>query len=461
MRTFNLTCEAVEATLPDYLDETLEPWVRTAIEEHLGECADCTALARELRNIVREGAALPSLLPERDVWPGIAGRIGAPVIDAEPVEESEPVPESELVPESEALPAATERVVWASDAFPPTSEEAEVVIEPPAAASESPVLPIEPHVVMSDAPEVTSEPHVMMGDAAEVTSEPHVIMSDTEVTSESPMVMSESPMVISEPPVVISEPAVVISEPPPVISEPLVASEPALTTEPPPVYHELSPPATAPLRLLSEPLPLSGTVPVPAIAPTSASPARREKFWTRERIGLAAAALVLLTAGATFLLTSHWLGPARTSNVASDAGTQKVSSSGRTATVLGTRGRVAGGGQVASDSSILLPPPDQLGSALTVSAASATPVTPSPEQVVYTKEINTLQRIVRRQKGELDTSTVTEIDKNLRTLDSAIGQIRAALKKDPGSSLLDGQASHALEMKVELLRRAAMMRSST
>jgi anti-sigma factor RsiW len=434
MRTFNLTCEAVEATLPDYLDETLEPWVRTAIEEHLGECADCTALARELRNIVREGAALPSLLPERDVWPGIAGRIGAPVIDAEPVAESEPPA------------AATERVVWASDAFPPISEAAEVAIEPPPAVSESPVLPIEPEVAISERHVATSEPPVVMSDAPEVTSEPHVIMSDTEVTSESPMVISEPPVVISEPPVVISEP--------------LVASEPALTTEPPPVYRELSPPTTAPLRLLTEPLHPSGTAQAPTIGPTHPIPARREKFWTRERIGLAAAALVLLTAGATFLLTSHWLGPARTSNVASDAGTQKVSSSGRTATEPGSRGRVAGRGQVASDS-ILLPPTDQLGSALTVSAASAPPVTPNPEQVVYTKEINTLQRIVRRQKGELDTSTVTEIDKNLRTLDSAIGQIRAALKKDPGSSLLDGQASHALEMKVELLRRAAMMRSST
>jgi hypothetical protein len=106
-------------------------------------------------------------------------------------------------------------------------------------------------------------------------------------------------------------------------------------------------------------------------------------------------------------------------------------------------------------------PSNQLGSALTVSATSPPEVAPSPEQVVYTREINTLQRIVRRQKGELDTSTVAEIDKNLRTLDSAIGQIRAALKKDPGSSLLDGQASRALEMKVELLRRAAMLRSST
>jgi hypothetical protein len=106
-------------------------------------------------------------------------------------------------------------------------------------------------------------------------------------------------------------------------------------------------------------------------------------------------------------------------------------------------------------------PPGQLGSALTVSATSAAEVTPSPEDVVYDKEINKLQRIVRRQKAGLDTSTVTVIDKNLRTLDSAIAQIRAALKKDPGSSLLGGQASRALEMTVELLRRAAMLRSNT
>jgi hypothetical protein len=94
---------------------------------------------------------------------------------------------------------------------------------------------------------------------------------------------------------------------------------------------------------------------------------------------------------------------------------------------------------------------------MTVSATSA----PSPENMVYDKEIKVLQRIVRRQKADLDTSTVAEIDRNLRTLDSAISQIRAALQRDPQSSLLDGQSSRALEMKVELLRRAAMMRSST
>jgi hypothetical protein len=96
-----------------------------------------------------------------------------------------------------------------------------------------------------------------------------------------------------------------------------------------------------------------------------------------------------------------------------------------------------------------------------VSATSALPVTRSPEDLVYDREINVLQKIVRRQKAELDTSTVAVIEKNLGSLDSAIAQIRAALKKDPESSLLDGQASRALEMKVELLRRAAMLRSST
>jgi hypothetical protein len=99
--------------------------------------------------------------------------------------------------------------------------------------------------------------------------------------------------------------------------------------------------------------------------------------------------------------------------------------------------------------------------ALTVSAAVSPTFARSPEEAVYDKEINTLSRIMRRKKSRLDPSTVTVIDKNLGAVDSAIAQIRAALEDDPSSSLLDAQASRALEMKVELLRRAAMMRSST
>ena len=334
MTTFNLTCEAVEATLPDYLDETLEAWVRKSIEEHLGECARCTGLARELRNIVREAAALPALFPERDVWPGVAGRIGAPINVSGPAAESAPI-----------TPTA-EPIVLASDPSPPIDEPLVVATEPPVVTSEPPVLTIEPPVVTSDPPVSTT-------------------------------------------------------------------------------------------------------------APTPALPGRREKRWGPRWMGLAAAALVLVTAGTTFLLTVQWLGPARTPNVASDTGARRLSSSERPSAELGIRGPAAGRERVASDSSTPTPP------AMMVSTTSAPQVARSPEEVVYDKEINMLQRMVRRQKAELDTSTVAVIEKNLRIIDSAIAQIRAALQKDPGSSLLGGQASRALEMKVELLRRAAMLRSST
>jgi hypothetical protein len=177
-------------------------------------------------------------------------------------------------------------------------------------------------------------------------------------------------------------------------------------------------------------------------------------------MGLArAAALVVVTAGTTFLLTVQWLGPTRAPNVVSDMITRRRSSSERPPAEPGIGGPSAGREQVAPDS-IPTPPLGQLGSALTVST-SAGQFTPSPEDVVYDKEINSLQRIVRRQKADLDTSTVAVIERNLRTLDAAIAQIRAALQEDPGSPLLGGQASRALEMKVELLRRAAMLRSNT
>src|SRR5688572_17296990 len=95
MNTFNMTCEAVEATLPDYLDETLEAWVRTPVAEHLGQCLRCAGLVRDLRSIEREAAALPDLVPVRDLWPDIEARIGTPVVAFTPaaVATSESIPD--------------------------------------------------------------------------------------------------------------------------------------------------------------------------------------------------------------------------------------------------------------------------------------------------------------------------------------------------------------------------------
>jgi hypothetical protein len=410
MTTYNLTCEAVEATLPDYLDGTLEPWVRTSIEEHLTGCARCTGLARELRNITREASALPALLPEEDVWPRIADRIGAPV------------PESGTLSESASLPTPLEQTLPTSYASLPFSE-------PRAAATEA-ALVSEPPPLEREVPVPTSE-------------------SVVQASAPPPVVANELPAVEREVRLPISEPLVQVSEPPIVSDEPI-----SLEREVPLPPRDSPPPVIAPP-------PPPDTAAAPGTATVYPLATRREQTWRPRRIGLAAAALVLVTAGTTFLLTVQWLGPARSPNVASDTRTAKLSSSERATTVSGSRARTSAREQPAPDALEPTPPLGQLGPALTVSATSAPLVARSPEDAVYDREILVLQRIVRRQKRELDTSTVAEIEKNLETLDSAIGQIRAALQRDPGNSMLDGQSSRALEMKVELLRRAAMLRSST
>jgi hypothetical protein len=115
---------------------------------------------------------------------------------------------------------------------------------------------------------------------------------------------------------------------------------------------------------------------------------------------------------------------------------------------------------IASDSSALTPQSGVPSASLAVATTHPAQVT-RPEVAVYDKEINMLQTMTRRRKTELEPSTAAVIEKNLRIIDSNIAQIRAALQKDPGNSLLDDQVSRALDMKVELLRRVAMLRSNT
>ena len=80
MTDSNMTCEAFDAALPDYLEETLDGSVRASVERHLRECVRCTSLVRDLENITQEAASLPDLAPSRDLWAGIESRIAAPVI---------------------------------------------------------------------------------------------------------------------------------------------------------------------------------------------------------------------------------------------------------------------------------------------------------------------------------------------------------------------------------------------
>jgi len=62
--------------LSDYLDGELPPEDRAALETHLRHCAACGAVLADLKRIVTRARGLEDRLPERDLWPGIAARIG-------------------------------------------------------------------------------------------------------------------------------------------------------------------------------------------------------------------------------------------------------------------------------------------------------------------------------------------------------------------------------------------------
>jgi hypothetical protein len=283
-----MTCEAVEATLPDYLDETLEAWVRTPVEEHLGQCLRCAGLVRDLRNIEKEAAALPDLVPVRDLWPEIEARIGTPVVAFTPV-----------------VVAATESV-----------------------------------------PDIGRH-----GRATQV--------------------------------------------------------------------------APARTRLL------------PA--------------W----MGAAAAALVVLTAGTTYLLTSRAVRPAAQQVVITEPATVSpviVEPEGSVDTAIAPSNE-AGSSEPANSGSRLRTPP--------IGRAPRTTLAGSTTEAVYDKEIASLQAIMSWRRAELDPATAAIIDKNLKIIDAAIAQSKAALRRDPASSVLGNQLTHALDKKVELLRTAAMLPSST
>lgn len=310
MNTFNMTCEAVEATLPDYLDETLETWVRSSVEEHLGQCLKCAGLVRDLRNIEREAGLLPDLVPARDLWPGIESRIGTPVV-------------------AFTATALTET--------PPSTAGGEIPNMAPVSES-------------SEARE-------------------NGVYSITEARS---------------------------------------------------------------------------------------SGRRFSPAW----LGAAAAALMVLTAGTTYLLTSRAVQsnpkvvvtPSPAPNAAPDAVNPFVGNEPD-----GAPGRVDSGRSGSGEATGTQP----RSSAPLPARARASLASKSAAEAVYDKEILMLQSIMRWRKAELDPATAEIIDKNLRIIDAAIAQSRAALRRDPASSMISDQLTHALDKKVELLRTAAMLPSST
>lgn len=201
------------------------------------------------------------------------------------------------------------------------------------------------------------------------------------------------------------------------------------------------------------------------VIPLAARPERQRRFvpaW----MGIAAAALIVSTAGVTYLVTARSLRPGGDSRVAQGNPATQLQST-NPATQTGAGSTEAGAGVPAIFPAQPDNSPSQQGSAVSrtgvpvILASRNAQSEPSQPDAVYGKEIEMLQNIVRQRKTQLDSSTVAIIERNLQIIDTAIAQSRAALARDPASMMLSQQLTHALDKKVELLRTAAMLPANT
>lgn len=211
---------------------------------------------------------------------------------------------------------------------------------------------------------------------------------------------------------------------------------------------------------------IAARIDAPVVALDDARQARvvvRRRTWLRP--SLAAAALILVTAGVTHYFTR--------ASIESDQ-------------LLASRGEPFGAAPVASAASApsgsdvqpsgtdslgtfeaRVPEIDARGTTRTTGSAnpaahlaSAVPVM-KETQPVYDQEISKLRAIVKERRSQLDPSTIAVLEQSIAVIDSAIAQSRAALAKDPASGFLATQLNHSLEKKVELLRTAALLPSRT
>jgi anti-sigma factor RsiW len=183
---------------------------------------------------------------------------------------------------------------------------------------------------------------------------------------------------------------------------------------------------------------------------------RRRSSTSRLRTVAVAAALVAVTAGVTYMLTvSRGAGG---SNPAGVASTARPSPDTTVATPDQARPETVPTSRDLASTDTASPSVDRTegGSSAATQVARNTPAS-----VTYSREIDRLRTIFLRSRSQLDPRTAAIIEANLKVIDDAIAQSKAALANDPASRFLTDQLNSALDKKLELLRTAALLPNRT
>lgn len=77
------------------------------------------------------------------------------------------------------------------------------------------------------------------------------------------------------------------------------------------------------------------------------------------------------------------------------------------------------------------------------------------------REIEMLQALLDQRRHQLDSATVEIVERNLKLIDTAIAESRAAFLRDPASQFLASQLARSYATKLTLLRATATMPMGT
>ena len=198
------------------------------------------------------------------------------------------------------------------------------------------------------------------------------------------------------------------------------------------------------------------------IVPLASRTAARPRGVERLRLAAVAAALVAVTAGVTYTLTSR-SGTVPAGSVAAVTAPRRSNDSGL-GVAPNERATVTAPAMptVATNDSA---PVSEGGADATSTGRPGTQAvgnpSATPAESSSSREIDRLRTVFLRNRSQLDPRTAAIIEANLKVIDDAIAQSKAALAQDPASRFLNNQLNSALGKKLELLKTAAQLPSRT
>jgi hypothetical protein len=149
---------------------------------------------------------------------------------------------------------------------------------------------------------------------------------------------------------------------------------------------------------------------------------RKQVVFTLPQLALAASLLIAVSAGVAYLAAGRSLSPSARPDAAGPA--------------------------IQAQAELTIPPSENVQRANFADAQ-------------FNQAVADLEQTLVEMRDELDPRTIVVIERNLAAIDAAIREARAALDADPANTFLNSHLADARRKKLELLRRATMIHSTS